>query len=210
MSRSKIAVAAGVAAAITFGGIAGAAVVSPDPGDADVAVAHHGGPGFGHRLVAGFETLAEVLGVSTGELRDALADGRSIADVAEANGVELQAVIDALVAEANERIDDAVADGHLTAEQADARKASVVDHVTELVDGDGMPFPGLGRAHHHGGERLDVVAEAIGIDEGALLEALRDGRSVAEVAEANDVDPQDVIDALVAEATERITEFVNR
>ena len=39
------------------------------------------------------------------ELRDALRDGTTLAELATQNGVEPQAVIDALVAEATERID---------------------------------------------------------------------------------------------------------
>ena len=49
-----------------------------------------------------------------------------------------------------------------------------------------------------------VAAEAIGITEDELRAALEDGQSIAQVAEANDVDVQTVIDAMVAAATERL------
>ncbi len=59
-----------------------------------------------------------------------------------------------------------------------------------------------------GGCHLDVVAEAIGIDEDALAEQLRDGSTIAEVAEANGVDVDAVVDAMVADATEHIQKDV--
>ena len=62
-----------------------------------------------------------------------------------------------------------------------------------------LPRPG-----GHGGVQLAVAAEAIGITEDELRAALEDGQSIAQVAEANDVDVQTVIDAMVAAATERL------
>jgi len=67
------------------------------------------------------------------------------------------------------------------------------------------------RAHRHPrrAAAIRTAAEAIGIDAGELRAALRDGQTIAQVAEANGVDPQDAIDALVARSTERITKVVN-
>jgi hypothetical protein len=98
---------------------------------------HHGGPGRGLGPV--LQTAAEAIGVPVDELRAALADGRSLAQVAEAEGVERQTVVDALVAAANAHIDEHVADGDLTAEQAEARKAEVAERVADLVDREGLP-----------------------------------------------------------------------
>ena len=64
---------------------------------------------------------------------------------------------------------------------------------------DGFRGPG-----GHGGVQLTVAAEAIGISEDELRAALEEGQSIAQVAEANDVDVQTVIDAMVAAATDRL------
>ena len=68
--------------------------------------------------------------------------------------------------------------------------------------------------HHRPGRpavrhALRIAAETIGVEPSELREALRDGKSVSEVAEEHGVDPQAVIDALVAEAAERAEKFVN-
>ncbi len=101
-----------------------------------------------------------------------------------------------------------VDDGTLTAEQVDAIVATVRAHRPDGSRGGwhghaGHPF---GRGRFPG---LSTAAEVIGLEVDALWDALRDGQTVAEVAQANGVDPQDVIDALVAEAEARITALVN-
>jgi ribosome-interacting GTPase 1 len=164
---------------------------------------------------------AEALGMTEDELRTALEeDGTSIADVAADQGVEVQKVVDALVADANARIDKAVTDGDLEADRAEELKSGLADRITEMVNGEfrgdrggrAGPFGGHGRGI--GGADLGVAAEALGMTEDELRTALEeDGKSIADVAADKDVDPQKVIDALVASATEnleeRITDIVN-
>jgi hypothetical protein len=105
-----------------------------------------GGPGLGGRehghMFLGLDTAATALGVSTEDLISAFQDGKSIADVAAEQGVDVQAVIDALVAEASSRLDEAVTDGRLTAEEAATRKAEITEKITEMVDQAGGLRPG--------------------------------------------------------------------
>lgn len=143
-------------------------------------------------------TAAEALGIPEDELRTALEGGQSIAQVAETQGVDVQTVIDALVANATERLDEL--------------EASLPERMTELVnkeglgghEGPGRGGPGGPGGHHLLGDRLDAAADAIGITTDELRTALEDGSSIAEVAAAHGVDVQTVIDAMVAEATTQI------
>jgi hypothetical protein len=106
----------------------------------------HGlGGGFGHRgFVLGFggdlSTVAESLGISEDELRSALEDGRTIAEVAEEQGVEVQGVVDDIVAAQRERLDEAVAEGYLTQEDADEILSGAEERATAFVNGE-MPNP---------------------------------------------------------------------
>ena len=56
----------------------------------------------------------------------------------------------------------------------------------------------------HRGERLETAAEALGMTADELRTELEAGKSIAQVAEERDVDVQTVVDALVAEGTERL------
>lgn len=95
-------------------------------------------------------------------------------------------------------LDELVEEGVLSADQAQTIRDRVAEKVTERR-GD-RPGP----RHRKAGAALGTAAEAIGIDADALAEALRGGQTIAEVAEANGIDPATVIDALVAAGEERI------
>jgi hypothetical protein len=118
-----------------------------------------GQPGLGAGLgrIGGIvlEPVAKALGISTDELKTDLAKGQSVADIAKAKNVDLNKVIDALVADATARIDKAVTDKHLTQDQADKIKAALRTKITDLVNNgfpkgpkDGFGFGG--RRHGRG------------------------------------------------------------
>ncbi len=103
-----------------------------------------GGGGYGRRGGVSLDSAATTLGVSAADLRSALADGKSIADVATEQGVDLQTVIDALVADASARIDQQVTDGKLTVEEAATKKAELTERITEAVNQAGGFGAGMG------------------------------------------------------------------
>jgi urease gamma subunit len=92
-----------------------------------------------HRRGAHLEAAAEAISIEVDALRDALRDGQTIAEVAQANGVEVQTVIDALVADVSARLDEAVAEGRLTQDEADEKKAELDERITALVNGERPP-----------------------------------------------------------------------
>jgi hypothetical protein len=123
---------------------------------------HGPGPGFGHGPGKAFgadeklDAAAKALGITTDDLRSALRDGKSIADVAKDKNVDINKVIDAMVATAQSRIDKAKTDGKITQPQADRLQADLKDRITKLVNGDFAgprgrgPGPGRGFWGHRG------------------------------------------------------------
>ncbi len=101
----------------------------------------HGGGGC-HRG-PGLQAAATALNMSVEDLRTQLRDGKTIAAVAKEKGVDAQKVIDAMVADATQRIDQAVRDGKLTAEQAGRKKQNLVARITRMVN-EGRPRHGPG------------------------------------------------------------------
>lgn len=87
----------------------------------------------------GLQAAADAIGISIEDLRAALVDGQTLAQVAEANGVDVQVVIDAMVAEAEEHLAEKVASGDLTQEEADARLAEITERITERVNSNEPP-----------------------------------------------------------------------
>jgi hypothetical protein len=101
-----------------------------------------GGPGWGHRH-PGFdgEVLADLLGIDVETLRSDLRDGETVAEIAADQGVDVQTVIDSLVAEAKSHLDLSVANGRLTQEEADAKLVEVTQRITDFVN-NGLPGRG--------------------------------------------------------------------
>lgn len=81
----------------------------------------HGG--FGGRSWETFDTAAEALGLTPVEFFTELHDGKSLPDIAEEQGIEIEAVHETLNAARNEArqqaIEQAVEDGKISQEQAD-------------------------------------------------------------------------------------------
>jgi polyhydroxyalkanoate synthesis regulator phasin len=99
---------------------------------------HHGPGEFGRgghpHVMLDREELAAVLGIDLDELATELRAGKSLATIAGEHGVDVQVVIDMLVADAEARLDDAVANGRLTDDEAADRAATIRERVTELVN----------------------------------------------------------------------------
>ena len=109
----------------------------------------HGGAGF-HGGFA-FDAAADALGITAAELRTALREGKTLAEIAEAEGVETDALVDDLVAAATERIERAVTDGRLTRERADELIADLPERIaTAVEEGFGGRGFGPGGPGRHG------------------------------------------------------------
>jgi hypothetical protein len=148
--------AAVAAAAIAGAGLAGfgltSAFAQTDPGDdatttteapaADDAARPEGacegrGPGL--------DAMAEAIGIDVEDLRAALEDGQTPAEVAEDNGVSRADLVDAVVADITDHVNQEVEDGELTQDEADERLADVEEHANAIVDGEHPEGHGPGR-----------------------------------------------------------------
>lgn len=116
----------------------------------------HGDGGFGRGGFGrgmGADVVADALGLTVDELVAAIRDGQTIAEIAAAEGVDVQVVVDAMVAEVEARLDEAVAAGTLTQEEADAHLATATEKITDAVENGGF---GMGRGGHGHGPAGDM------------------------------------------------------
>ena len=93
---------------------------------------------------------AELLGLERSELREAIAGGQTLADVAAAQGVDTQELVDALVDAAEERVATALENGRIDQERADEILADATEKAEDLVNGD-LEFEGRGHRGLRGG-----------------------------------------------------------
>lgn len=164
------------------------------------------GPLEGPRMLApgflGADLLgaaADYLGKTKAEVREALGDGKSLGEIAEDEGKSVDGLKEALRSAVREDADEAVEDGDLTREEADRVVEKLSRLVDELVEKGGFPLlgPGLARPGFGPGllgppkplhgflpgiDVMDRAADYLGMDGDDLREALRDGKSLAEIA----------------------------
>lgn len=234
-----------IAGALFLGGIAGAAILGPLTATAatptptaaasttapsstsapaattgtDTDTDHQGGPGGHVEAVTDASVVAKAIGITEADLTTALASGKTVAQIASADGVALQKVIDALVADGKAELAAQVANGSMTQAQADAAQSAILQRATDqangsLIGGPGGPGdhggPGGPGGHTEAVSDTSAAAKAIGITEAELTTALAGGQTVAQVATAKGVAVQKVIDALVADGTSELAAEVSK
>ncbi|MGB3592832.1 MAG: hypothetical protein WA994_01520 [Ornithinimicrobium sp.] len=98
--------------------------------EAEPSRGRHGRGGEGR----GLDVAAEALGLTSDELREELKSGESsLSDIAQAQGVDPEELIQTLVNDANDRIDERLSDGSLTQDDADELLASLSERITTMV-----------------------------------------------------------------------------
>jgi ferritin-like protein len=200
-------VAAGAAAGMTLAGLGIAQAQTGSVGTenpaASGAPADPAGPGPDAKRgpKPTLAAAATALGISEADLKTALQSGQSLAQIAQAKGVDPNKVIDALVNASKAELADQVKAGTITQAQADARAATLTQRLTEFVNNPGGPG---GPGRHGPGERglergdnMTAAANTIGVSKAELLAALKSGQSIAQVAQSKGVDVNKVITAII-------------
>ncbi len=111
-----------------------------------------GGPGGGMRGIFGpsLTAASTYLGLTEAQIRTQLQSGKTLADIATAQGKTAAGLVDALVTAETAQLDQAVKDGHLTAAQEQQILGQLKQRVTDGVNGKfgfgmhGGPGPGMG------------------------------------------------------------------
>ncbi|MDQ2953114.1 MAG: hypothetical protein M3R54_12725 [Chloroflexota bacterium] len=182
-SGAVLLLSGGIAAAALGPSNVGSAVMASLPGDVTLAVQGNSALAGGKNPVA---TAATYIGITEAALRTELASGKSLADVAVANGKMRDGVIAALT-------------------------AAATTEITTLVDtknpdfGRGGPGGAGGRGQPGDvdidGDELGVAATYLGTTEADLQTKLAAGQTLAQIAGAK---TDGLLQALVADANTRI------
>jgi DNA-binding CsgD family transcriptional regulator len=157
---------------------------------------------------------ATALGMTEAELTTELQAGKSIADVAKAKNVDLDKVIAALTASFKAHLDEEVASGEHTQAEADAKLAEFKTRVTTMVNTAGLPMHG-GKGGHgpmggKGGAPFATakLATTLKLTEAELQTQLQSGKTLKQIADAQNVDIADVKATLTADFKAHLDEEV--
>jgi polyhydroxyalkanoate synthesis regulator phasin len=150
-----------------------------------------GGPG----LMAGVSDVATYLGLKPAELATQLRSGKSLADIATAQGKTVDGLKTAITDAATKQLDAAVTAGKLSKEQETKLLADLSSHLDDLVNGVHKGIGGPGEMRHgfgfgfgFGGPGLMAgiadVSTYLGLKPAELATQLRSGKSLADIAKA--------------------------
>ena len=93
-------------------------------------IQHEGKNGHGKNM----EEVAAILKLTKEELRTQVRSGKTLAEIATAQKVDIKLVISSIVANIKTYIAEELASGEITKEQADKKLANVETKVTEMVN----------------------------------------------------------------------------
>lgn len=151
------------------------------------------------------QVTVEETGMGRFEILRELRSGSTLADLITASGGSVEEAAAAAVTEATERINQAVANGNLTQEQADELIASLPELYADAFNGElGRPGPG----NMLGLGVLRLAAQETGLDAREIAEQLRNGSSLADVLAANGVDVAAFTESVLLRADERLDQAV--
>lgn len=168
---------------------------------------------------AAMDAAARALGMNPQDLRTALQNGQSLADVAQSKGISQDQLVSAMSSAITG------ANPGVGADQAN----QIAQRIVTQVPGQGGEVRAAGptgapHGHHHrhhgGGDLLDAVSSTLGQSTSSLVAALQGGQSLASIGAASGVSQDQLVGSVVTalqgdnpnltldQATQLATEFV--
>jgi urease accessory protein UreF len=194
--RSKKAfAAAGATLAVAAG--AGGALASGGRGAAGPAA----GVAPGH---PGPAAIASYLGLTQAQLRDELRSGKTLAQIALAQGKTVAGLEDAIYADVQAHLDQAVSNGRLTSAQEQTLLTQLKAHLDDIVN---HAFP-AGAPHAKRPAFVGAVASYLGLTPAQLRDQLRSGKSLAQIATTQGKSVDGLKAAILAGAKARLDKAV--
>jgi len=195
-----------VAALLLAGGSAAWAQSGGSGGSgATGGAAQQGRRGHGARLA--LQTAATTIGVSPQDLIGQIRGGKTVAAVATEHGVDPTSVVNAVVTALTQQIDQAAAQGTIDATRAEQAKQKLPDRANRFVN-ETKSTHGRRRGRAVLKDAVNAAAKEIGVSVADLKQARKDGKSIAQVAKDHDKSVDDVVNAVVKQATSDIDQAV--
>ncbi|MGG4444646.1 hypothetical protein [Brevibacillus fortis] len=168
---------------------------------------HHGGVGFKENFKENTELLS-LLKLDADKLKEELAAGKTLAAIAQAQGVDTADVVELLVEQQEAQLKEAVAAGKMKQEQADKLSENLSDRVKEQVENT-KPDKGFGKGGFIGGfEKNEELLSLLKLDAAKFQEQLKADKSLAAIAEAQGVSVDDLVALLVKQQETKLKEAV--
>lgn len=171
---------------------------------AQQAVGMRGGPKGPSKNVA---AIASILKLTEAELKTQVQSGKTLAQIATAQSVSVQSVINVLVAGMQAHIAEELASGEITQAQATSKLAGVTSKAIERVNSVQSARGEGSRGGSKGpGKSVAAIASVLKLTEAELKTQVQSGKTLAQIATAQGVSVQAVINVLIADMQAHIAE----
>jgi hypothetical protein len=175
-------------------------VLGAGAGLATAAKSGSGGPPGQGGGPPGAVAIADYLGLSQSDLRTDLQSGKTLAQVATAQGKTVSGLEAAILADAKSHLDAEVAAGSITAAQESSRLADLSSHVDDMVNSTGPPPGGMRGPGGPGGPGSAAIADYLGLTQTQLRTDLQGGQTLSQIATAQGRTVSGLEAAIVADA----------
>ncbi|MDP4171676.1 MAG: hypothetical protein Q8906_13775, partial [Bacillota bacterium] len=144
-----------------------------------------------------FKNAATALNVDQKTLISDLKSGKSLADIASSKGISKSTLISTLISAQKTALDKAVSNGKLTADQETKILANANTRISKMVDQKGLPKMDFNRGKD-GFRMFKNAATALNVDQKTLINDLKSGKSLADIASSKGISKSTLISNLVA------------
>lgn len=205
----------GIPAALLAGGIALGAAFAPvglasaqtEVPQSELTADDDGHPGRHGSLHGRAEAIQELLGLDRGELKAAFAEGQTLVEVAAAQGMSEEQLVEALVATVTEHIEEAVANDRIDQAKADERLAELEANISDRVNT--VPSEREGRGGHRRGRLgFGEALTELGFEKEDVKAGFEEGQTLVEIAAAAGVSEEQLVSALLEEGQTHLNEAV--
>lgn len=154
--------------------------------------------------------VAEALNLEMSEVVAQLREGKTLSQIIQDNGSDVEAVLEDLLAEHQERLQEAVDVGRITQEQMDERLARLEEWYTRALNSERLAHVVERVSHFRSlvNHRALVrgVADALGLEVSEVVAQLREGKTLAQIIEDNGSTAEEVVDAMLEDIQVKLLE----
>ena len=151
--------------------------------------------------------VMEDLGIERADIATGISNGATLGEVAESNGIPTEDLISTITSIMAEKLNEAVAEGKITADEALAKAENIQERVQQMVNKPLDQKPGKGH-DHKGRDLLRAVMEDLGIERADIATGISNGATLGEVAESNGIPTEDLISTITSIMAEKLNEAV--
>ena len=153
--------------------------------------------------------VIESLGLEKADIATGIRNGSTLGEIAESNDITTEDLISTITSIMTEKLNEAVAEGKITADEVLTKASNIQERAEQMVNKPLDQKPNKNHDYRGKGRHLiGVVIESLGLEKADIATGIRNGSTLGEIAESNDITTEDLISTITSIMTEKLNEAV--